>query len=238
MRFALKRNEIDNPCEGCWSKYEEEMWGVGLAYYGERIRDLKGENGFLIDLGCGPGQWSAAALQEGFKVIAYDKKLQGKVLSLRGKAGANLIRGSAECLPLKNGSMQGVLCELLLPYVNVAVCLGEICRVLKPFGRVHGICHGAGYYLMQAVTEGKTWDLKGLRRRGIVLVYTVLHHLFGFERYFYETFQKMGEIRETIGRNHMEIIYIRKGGHPVIRRDKYWGLVTFFEFVASKTGYK
>jgi ubiquinone/menaquinone biosynthesis C-methylase UbiE len=223
-----------NSASDRWFTYENEMWNVGLDYYRDRIRNLNCQNGILLDIGCGPGQWSAAAAEEGFTVIGCDKKIANKAFKIRGIPHLTLLQASAETLPFRNNTFNVVLCELVLPYVNVERCINEISRVMKPTGLFHGVCHGPGYYLMQAINETKRLEGKALRRRVIVLGYTLIHRTLHLKDYFYETYQSAHEINRILSRSGMSTVFVQPGGHPVIKRKSFLGLTTFFEFLARK----
>ncbi len=78
--------------------------------------------------------------------------------------GLTVFQGRAEEMPIKAGSIDGLLCRVALPYTDEAPVLAEIGRVLKA-GGVGRLCSvGAGYYARYFLL-GQTWRLRfyGLR---------------------------------------------------------------------------
>lgn len=217
-----------------WEAYQEEVWAVGLEFYRDKIRRLDRGGGALLDLGCGAGQWSVAALQEGMAVTASDTMICSKAAEVaRRYPQLRLVQADSCRLPFEDGRFDVVLCELLLPYVDVEKTLAEAHRVLKAGGVLHATCHGPGYYLMQFFREATTPGMKP-RRRALTLCYTLLHRCLGLSSYHYETFQSAGQMRRALHLAGFGIRELKAGGHPLIKRDTYLGLATFFEFTARR----
>ncbi len=219
-------------------RYSEEMWGKGIDYYAARLAEFAVPGGVLLDLGCGPCQWAAAALWHGMKVTACDLTLTPAAIALaNSNQHLQLVRTNSEYLPFEDSAFDSVLCELVLPYVNVERSLTEVSRVIKCGGIVHGICHGPGYYVMQWCSE-LLQRKKKPRRRVIVLIYTLIHRMCGLTEYRYETFQSVNQIKNILLRLSFSQVSIRRGVHPTILKSQFAGLPCFFEFTArsSKTG--
>jgi ubiquinone/menaquinone biosynthesis C-methylase UbiE len=219
-------------------RYSKEMWEKGIDYYAARLAEFAVPGGVLLDLGCGPCQWAAAALCHGMKVTACDLNITpAAVVLANSNQNLKLVRTDSEYMPFEDDAFDSVLCELVLPYVNVERSLTEIARVLRCGGIVHGICHGPGYYLMQWCSE-LLQRKKKPRRRMIVLIYTLVHRMCGFKEYRYETFQSVNQIKNILLRLSFSQISIQRGGHPTILKSRFAGLPCFFEFTArsSKTG--
>jgi SAM-dependent methyltransferase len=216
-----------------WARYEQAMWARGLAYYRERLHSLKAAGGTLLDLGSGPGQWAAAAACEGFSVTACDRLAHGRAPQLGAQGRIPLVSSEACQLPFRDGSFDTVLCNLVLPYVPVEKCLQEVERVLRVGGRFFGICHGPGYYLLQASRE--FWHApRGASRRLLVLGYTMAHRILGLKQYRYETFQWPHHFEKLLRAAGLEIIWLRLGGHPLMPETRFVRLPVFFEFLATK----
>jgi ubiquinone/menaquinone biosynthesis C-methylase UbiE len=212
-----------------WAEYERAMWAQGLEYYRFRLRGLSLSGRQLLDLGCGPGQWAAAAAAEGFEVTACDRKIAGAAL----EAAVRLVSVEATQLPFRDHSYDSVLCNLVLPYLPVEDCVLEVRRVLRVGGTFFGICHGAGYYLMQAARGLRQGPKATMRRLGIV-GYTLAHQALGFRRYHCETFQSPRRFARMLHQAGFEVVGLRLGGHPVIPEIRFLRIPVFFEFVARR----
>jgi ubiquinone/menaquinone biosynthesis C-methylase UbiE len=217
-----------------WKIYENEMWGLGHDYYKSRIHKFTVKTGILLDIGCGPGQWCAAAAEAGIHAIGVDKKISRRTRDLNQSIRQfSLVLSDAEYLPFKNKVFHIILCELVFPYINIEKCVAEISRVIQQGGLVHGICHGPGYYLMQAVNEAMHFKINAIRRL-LVIIYTMMHRNIHCNHYFYETYQRGIDIRRIFENCGLDITSITPGGHPIIREKSFLGLTTFFEFMAIK----
>jgi len=187
----------------------------------------------ILDVGCGAGQWLAAAAEEGMGAVGIDTRVSERALRERDRYGYGLVRSHAEKLPFRGGSFDVVLLELVLPYLNVERCLQEVARVLKEKGRVHGACHGPAYYVSAAWNEALRLEATALRRAG-VLVYTLLRRAAGLERYRFETFQTPRQMRRALMGAGFGDVEVGLGGHPFDRRLGTAMLPMFFWFQARR----
>lgn len=89
----------------------------------------------LLDLACGTGGLTAAALQRGAQVEGVD--FAANMLALAHEHGAPLVRGDAERLPFAAGSFDAVAINFGVHHFPYPLrALGEALRVLLPGGRV------------------------------------------------------------------------------------------------------
>ena len=227
-RATLATTSVPHP--SAWAAYERSMWARGLDYYRRRLRGLNLSGEHLLDLGCGPGQWAAAAAAEGLGVTACDRKI---VPATTLGAAIHLVSAEATQLPFKDRSYDIVLCNLVLPYVSVEACVGEARRVLRVGGTFFGICHGPGYYLMQAL-HGLGQGPKATARRLGVVAYTLAHHALGLRRYYFETFQSPNQFAGLLRQAGFHVLWMRLGGHPVMPQRRFLGMPVFFEFLAQR----
>lgn len=154
-----------------------EVYEASAAAYGERRRpyDLARAEGFAgevpagavrLDLGCGPGLYTAAL---GDPVVAADAAL-AMVLEARRRAPAALpVQLDVEALPLRAGSVAGVWawkCLQHLPAPRLPLALAEVHRALPVGGRLHAAVFlpGPGSPERAGVTEvrsGRDDDFPG-----------------------------------------------------------------------------
>jgi SAM-dependent methyltransferase len=104
----------------------------------EAAADLDARNGPLrgqrvVDLGCGPGFYTAALRELGAEVIPIDNSLAE--MSLLGDPPAGALVGDAGALDLADESVDGAFCSNLLEHTpDAAPVLAEIERILRPGG--------------------------------------------------------------------------------------------------------
>lgn len=93
--------------------------------------------GLLVDLGSGPGHWTAALVSAGHRVVAIEPTRAFRVLARERFPGTDVRDGRAECMPLPDGSVGGVLAWyslVHLPPNELPAALGEVARVLTVGG--------------------------------------------------------------------------------------------------------
>ena len=118
--WRLFRNEREDP-EPFYSWLADEL-ATALE---RRHGSLAGRT--LIDLGCGPGYYTAALRARGATVIAIDNDAGGL------PEGA--LVADAEALPVPDGAADGVVCSNLLEHTpDAEAVVREIERVLRPGG--------------------------------------------------------------------------------------------------------
>jgi SAM-dependent methyltransferase len=91
----------------------------------------------LLDVACGPGTVTVAALARGAEVTGAD--FSGEMLLRAGRRapGARLVKADVETLPFPNGHFAAVVCNFgLLHFARPEVALREMARVLRAGGRL------------------------------------------------------------------------------------------------------
>ncbi len=102
----------------------------------------------VVDVGCGTGTLAIALAGDSLQVTGVDGDPDILRLAQR-KRGAERVRwhrGGADSLPHPEGSVDRVVCSLLLHHLRPAargLALGEARRVLRPGGRLHVADWGA-----------------------------------------------------------------------------------------------
>jgi len=91
----------------------------------------------VVDIGAGPGFLVAEMAAEGARVVAVDPSASMRELARARGVDFAIEDGSAEALPLPDGSVDAAVATQVLEYVpDVPGALAEIRRVLRPGGRV------------------------------------------------------------------------------------------------------
>ncbi|HEX3333640.1 MAG TPA: ubiquinone/menaquinone biosynthesis methyltransferase [Acidimicrobiales bacterium] len=88
----------------------------------------------ILDLACGTGDLSRAALRTGYRVVGTD--LSAGMLAANG-AATPLVEADGRALPFALGSFDGLVCGYALRnFSDLAETLAECARVLRPGGRL------------------------------------------------------------------------------------------------------
>jgi SAM-dependent methyltransferase len=139
-------SKIDIQARDFWNK----TWSRFLKYHGmiapsaklvQHLFDHVPRRGTILDLGCGEGRNSLYLSQVGYNIIGLDFSFKAvRVMNnnffeenLKGHA----INADARKLPLKTGSIDGILAHHLFDHLDKAgldSAIDEVYRVLKPEG--------------------------------------------------------------------------------------------------------
>jgi ubiquinone/menaquinone biosynthesis C-methylase UbiE len=99
----------------------------------------------LLDLGCGTGDsWQKLGLQvEQCRIVGIDvQRDRARAAYLKyGGRGWNYLCAAGENIPLADGSIDGVFCNVALPYMHLPRTLAELHRVLVPGGWLTATLH-------------------------------------------------------------------------------------------------
>lgn len=89
----------------------------------------------LLDIGCGRGASVNWLRTQGFSACGLD--LSARLLAERCEVDLPLAQAAAECLPVADARLDGLLCECVLCLLaEPGETLGEFARVLRPGGRL------------------------------------------------------------------------------------------------------
>jgi ubiquinone/menaquinone biosynthesis C-methylase UbiE len=127
-----------------WLERAASFGGVAGAYERARpgypdgaVRWLAGETPRdVVDLGAGTGKLTRSLVALGHRVTAVEP-LEEMLVELRSAVpGARAVAGSAEAIPLPDGSTDVVTCAQAFHWFDESPALVEIARVLRPGGRL------------------------------------------------------------------------------------------------------
>lgn len=91
----------------------------------------------VLDVGCGSGDSLRLLREYGLHPLGIDLSMKQLRRSSSSKPGALLVRGNACSLPLRNASLDGILCECVLSLLaDTSAALKEFHRVIKPGGKL------------------------------------------------------------------------------------------------------
>lgn len=111
----------------------------------------------VLDVGFGKGKQLQELKRNG--CIAFGVEPNWVCLVSGQQRGIRVLQARAERLPVRNASVDGLVCKTVIPYTDERRALREISRVLKA-GAVARLCyHGAGYYL-RYLLAGPSWKFR------------------------------------------------------------------------------
>jgi len=123
-----------------WARYVDEEYP--FAEYPPDAR--------VLDVGFGDGEQMRRLLARGCRAVGIESDPR---LAARAAAEGLLVsRARAEALPVASGSLDGLVCAVVIPYTDEARTVAEIGRVLRPGAIARLSCHGLGYTLRSLVT--------------------------------------------------------------------------------------
>ena len=93
----------------------------------------------VLDLGAGTGKLTGALVALGVDVVAVEPDPAMLAELRRALPGVRALQGSAEAVPLPDGSVDAVLAGNALHWFDMAVAGPEIARVLAPGGTLAGL---------------------------------------------------------------------------------------------------
>lgn len=133
----------------------------------------------VLDLGCGTGDsWRKLGVSaENWQVVGMDVMLQRLQEARRkyGDRGWQYVCGRGEKIPLANASVDGALCWLSLPYMNIPEALREIHRVLVAGGWLRATLHPPGF-TWREIRQSFPKPKQSLFRVFVLLNGMVLHY--------------------------------------------------------------
>ena len=184
----------------------------------------------ILDVGCGAGQTLiASAPRAEVLAVGVDSDQSALQLGTQLTNAVRFVTATGEALPFLQESFDLVISRVALPYMNVGIALNEMCRVLRPGGRLWLVLHPFDQTLKELISNLLRIELKAALYRVWVLSNGITLHLFGkqwpwiLKRGNYESFQTSGGVRRLLAAEGFERIEITRGRHFVVTAIKRGG---------------
>ncbi len=106
------------------------------------------KGGRLVEVGCGTGHWSEYFVSRGYEVVGIDRSPEMiEVARSKNLPGASFHLGDGKSLEFPDGSFDAGAAITVVEFVsNPKRIVGELARVVKPFGRIIlGVLHEDSY---------------------------------------------------------------------------------------------
>jgi SAM-dependent methyltransferase len=127
----------------------------------------------VVDIGFGAGEQMRHLSARGCRTFGVE---YSGALAIRGRRAAlDVCRATAEQLPFRSASLDGLICKVVVPYTDEAEAVAEFARVLRPGGVARISYHGLGYSMRYLLTD-PNWKRRvyGLRTIVNTLVYRAI----------------------------------------------------------------
>ncbi|MBN1756281.1 class I SAM-dependent methyltransferase [bacterium] len=220
-----------------------EQYSRGIEYYQEQLKKI-GFEGMdnLLDAGCGPGQWSIAALNSNSKIYGIDPtegyiEIAQTVASRCGFPRERICFqvGSVEKIGYPDNSFDGLFCYGVLMFTDYKAALGEFFRVLKPGGKLYILASDLGWYLYYFLGKG----LFKLNFDQMRLGAGVIINTFRFRKKPFRATQKFFFIRASEIIKNLQTQGFEKISREVdikdsYSRSRYLGMTAVYEILCSK----
>lgn len=137
------------------SKFLRRIYAEGLDKYRMRLDAIGFDKlGVVLDAGCGVGQWSMALVERSERVVGIDTsraRINTVAALARGASNLSFQRASINALPFPDACFDAIYCYSVLYYTDARRSVSELCRVLRPGGRLYLCSNGLGWYLYNLV---------------------------------------------------------------------------------------
>jgi len=140
---ALTMAPLSVPEPSAGSIPRDPYWSSYLTPPPDMTRYQQG--GIVLDVGCGNGAQLTHLRNAGCRAIGLE--LAPVAARACRSIGHSVIIASAERLPFRTNSCQGILCKVVIPYTDERLAIKEIGRVLATGGVALLYFHGLGYSL-------------------------------------------------------------------------------------------
>jgi ubiquinone/menaquinone biosynthesis C-methylase UbiE len=161
----------------------------------------------VLDLGCGDGKTpQKLGLPPAWRIIGVDLQYSSLAKAHFDFPGRNFICAAAEQLPFPDGSFDQVICNVALPYMNIARTLRQVRRVLLPGGLFFASLHALPFTLSELRNVYRRNPKASLYRLW-VLANGIAFHFSGYN--FAEAFQTERGMRIALRRAGFEAVSFR-----------------------------
>jgi ubiquinone/menaquinone biosynthesis C-methylase UbiE len=166
----------------------------------------------ILDLGCGTGDsWRGIGAQvEDCRIIGIDlqrDQVRAAHLKHRGQ-GWSYLCARGENIPLAESSVNGVFCEVALPYMHIPHTLAELHRVLVPGGWLRATLHNPSF------TWGEFRKSFPKPRQSLFRVFVLLNGMF---LHFSGSVISLGKVAESCQTDTGMRIALRRAGFVDVR---------------------
>jgi ubiquinone/menaquinone biosynthesis C-methylase UbiE len=152
-------DKIGNQYSGFDQEFYLRMWQPGLEVYENRLKaiDFVGQER-VLDCGFGMGQWLVplAELNHkvwGCEVDAHRVQVAQSIKDELRLTNLEVRQATTTSLPYEDNFFDAIFCYGVVFLTDLRQTLKELCRVLRPGGKVYFTANGIGWFLFLLTTE-------------------------------------------------------------------------------------
>lgn len=226
-----------------WESGRKNIYDLGIPYWRKELESFNiiSPGGTVVEVGAGNGQWLLAFAEDAAKIIGIepDRKIrefaQQKVDEFHDRAEKiEIIDGSAENISLEDEIADVVFCSAVFMFTDQAKALKEMCRILKPNGRICINVNGLGYFLMY-ILNGFRYKSTEKMRYGLTGLIATCFKWVLRKNVSWQTAVSVREMKRLLKANNLALesnsIWLSKvANFP----QKHLGFVTNYSFTARK----
>lgn len=225
-----------------WESGKKLIFQYGIHYWRQHLEDLEitAQGGTVLEIGSGDGQWLLAYAQDARKVIGIEpdktfRECSRKTVSQYPDLAKKIVilDGVAERLPLKDESVDVILCAGVFMFTQQELALKEMFRVLKPESKVCLTVNGLGYFLMYVLNGFRYKSVTKMRYGIIGLISTCVKWVLKREISGPKAVSK-AEMSLRLHDCGLELIDTQIWLDVALYPYKHLGFVTNYAFIAKK----
>lgn len=213
---------------------------VPKIYYSEKLSELNFTNGYVLDFGCGPGQWSVELSKSNKFVISVDSnekfinylknKIKDEKLLNIDVICNNVLHFNSE------KKFEYILCSNIIQYLPKKKTVQLLSSLLEKNGKIFVSTHDLGYYILKVVNNCKEMKSLNVLKYLYLIFRSLVVNFFNLddEDMFKETYISKKNLLRLLLDNGFEIEQIKIGGHPVLKQKYFMLSPCFYEIVAKK----
>ena len=234
-------------------EFVQRIYSNGLQKYEDRILgiDFIGAD-YVLDAGCGFGQWSMALAKYNKKVEAIEL-LPERVAFCQKLFMQNEIehiyvqQGTIEKLPYEDSMFDIIWCYSVLYMTNWKTSLCELLRVLKNGGKLYVCTNDVGWYYHMIINEpNKTFDYNP-RENAIKAFINEWRYNEGKENFIGERVTRSKDVQRELQKHYVKILSLCGEGRSIFNdsytdkispffSETYFDEIGVYEFVCAKDG--
>lgn len=234
-------------------EFVERIYSSDLQKYEDRVLALDFVNAdYVLDAGCGFGQWSMALAKYNKKIEAIELLPERvafcqKLFMQNAAENISIQQGTIEKLPYQDSIFDAIWCYSVLYMTNWKTSLRELLRVLKIGGKLYVCTNDVGWYYHMIINEpNKTLDYNP-RENAIKAFINEWRYNEAGENFIGERVMRSRDVQHELENYNVQILSLCGEGRSILNDsyadriipffcETYYDEIGVYEFVLSKKG--